>query len=72
MIVAKRLNLQAECSLGSGPKVKSRATVLWSQTQGLRVPLWGQTQGLRFGGRPKEGGAAGAYIVTSTVCLPGE
>ena len=33
--------------LGSGPKVKSQATVLWRQTRGLRVPLWRQTRGLR-------------------------
>ena len=34
------------CTLGSGPKVKSRATVLWRQTRGLRFSLWGQTRGL--------------------------
>ena len=31
--------------LGSGPKVKSQATVLWRQTRGLRVPLWGEELG---------------------------
>ena len=30
------------CVLGSGPKVKSQATVLWRQTRGLRL-----TRGLR-------------------------
>ena len=34
--------------LGSGPKVKSQATVLWRQTQGLQIPLWRQTRGLRI------------------------
>ena len=34
-------------ALGSGPKVKSHATVLWRQTRGLRLPLWGQTRRLR-------------------------
>ena len=27
---------KVECLLGSGPKVKSQATVLWRQTRGLR------------------------------------
>jgi hypothetical protein len=31
--------------LGSGPKVKSQATVLWRQTQG--AALWSKTEGLR-------------------------
>jgi hypothetical protein len=35
-------------TLGSGPKVKSQATVLWRQTRGLRIPLWRQTRGLRI------------------------
>ena len=29
--------------LGSGPKVKSQATVLWRQTRGLRIPFWRQS-----------------------------
>ena len=33
----------AQWLLGSGPKVKSQATVLWRQTQGLRIPLWRQS-----------------------------
>ena len=39
------------CSLGSGPKVKSQATVLWRQTRG--AALWDMTRGLRL---EREGG----------------
>ena len=38
---------KVECLLGSGPKVKSQATVLWRQTRG--AALWSQTRGRRFG-----------------------
>ena len=41
------------CSLGSGPKVKSQATVLWRQTQG--AALWDMTRGLRL---ERDGGQA--------------
>ena len=42
---------KVDAGVGSGPKVKSQATVLWRQTRGLRVPLWCQTRGPRLRSR---------------------
>ena len=42
LLAGVRPQSKVECSLGSGPKVKSQATVLWRQTRGLR-----------FGARPE-------------------
>ena len=53
LLAGDRPQSKVEYLLGSGPKVKSQATVLWRQTRGLRGPLWRQTRGLRF---EREGG----------------
>ena len=36
VLTGVRPQSKVECLLGSGPKVKSQATVLWRQTRGLR------------------------------------
>ena len=43
LLAGVRPQSKVECLLGSGPKVKSRATVLWRQTQG--AALWSKTRG---------------------------
>ena len=45
LLAGVRPQSKVECLLGSGPKVKSRATVLWRQTRG--AALWSKTEGLR-------------------------
>ena len=45
LLAGVRPQSKVECLLGSGPKVKSQATVLWRQTRG--AALWDMTRGLR-------------------------
>ena len=52
LLTGDRPQSKVDCLLGTGPKVKSQATVLWRQTRG--AALWDMTRGLRDGRRVNE------------------
>ena len=58
LLAGVRPQSKVECSLGSGPKVKSQATVLWRQTRGAARKLR-----VREGGLASHGAGLAPYSV---------